>query len=238
MFAQKLILKQDARRIIEGLPQKDQPNAKWRAWGPEAMIAFAIPHDEKYTKQFNEILKEVQAAQKKGSGHGAPGEHGLRTEEINTIMGNYMPLPYLGTIARDEIPTLMSKVREHEPCCFIINTDKHDKPGQHWVAINITSSSLEYFDSFADPMPKDLLGSIKPLIDKVHFPSYLRFKENAIVQQRANSSNCGFFCIQFLVNRLQGHKFVDVSGYSDALKGEKDLAAFKKRYPRFQLLKD
>lgn len=38
---------------------------------------------------------------------------------------------FLGVLSRDELPTKIYKY----PCCFILNTEKRNEPGEHWLAI-------------------------------------------------------------------------------------------------------
>jgi hypothetical protein len=65
--------------------------------------------------------------------------------------------------------------------------------------------------------------------DKLHAQTYLKFKENKIAVQDADSSNCGYFAAKFLIDRFRGVPFKEVTGYDDSVKGEKDIEAFKKR---------
>jgi hypothetical protein len=147
---------------------------------------------------------------------------------------------YLGTIPSDGIQKyILPKVMKGQKVAFVINTDPERKSGEHWTSIFIDpvgSHSVEYFDSFAQPIPPHLMRDIKLIVDKIQPDSYLKFKENKIVEQRANSSNCGEFAIRFLVDRLRGNPFKDVTGYSEALKGEKDIDKFKQQFQPFKYL--
>ena len=52
--------------------------------------------------------------------------------------------------ARDELPDLMHM---QQPFALVFNTDPHDKPGQHWLAIYGPSDGplKFFFDSFGMP---------------------------------------------------------------------------------------
>jgi len=74
------------------------------------------------------------------------------------------------------------------------------------------------------------MQGIKSIVQRLNSDSYLKYKENKIRQQNGTSGNCGWFCCQFLIDRLRGKKFAECSGYNDMIKGEKDIVAFKKKH--------
>src|SRR6218665_2938795 len=54
---------------------------------------------------------------------------------------------FICVFACDRLPTRINA--DHGPALMICNTDTHDMPGEHWIAIYIEHSSYgEYFDSF------------------------------------------------------------------------------------------
>jgi predicted double-glycine peptidase len=69
----------------------------------------------------------------------------------------------------------------------------------------------------------DIQEQVKKLLSSFDLPYYLKWKDNKIINQRANSSNCGWFCIQFLLDRFEGKPFKDSTGYSNVNKSERDL---------------
>ncbi len=170
-------------------------------------------------------------------GSGMPKE-GLNTDQIDQLMSRYPE--YLGTIPADGIKDLiLPKVRPGHKVAFVINTDPSTKKGQHWTAVFIdpvASKSAEYYDSFADPAPPNVMLGIKQIIEKLKPDTYLKYKENKIINQKADTNNCGGFAVKFLVDRLRGQPFQDVSGYSDAMKGEKNLKKFEKEFKPFNYI--
>ena len=46
----------------------------------------------------------------------------------------------------------------------------------------------------------------------------LKLKENQVIQQSDDSSNCGYFCIRFLIDRFRGQSFSSATGYDDKMK--------------------
>lgn len=173
---------------------------------------------------------------KKGEGID-PSHKGLSDIEIDTVMKKFPQ--YLGTIAHNEINKLHINPRSEGG--FIINTDPISKPGRHWQAIYFDArpsgnNEIDFYDSFGDPVDKNILKDLKDVANKLDAKTYLKFKENRIKQQSDLSSNCGFFCMKFLIDRFNGKPFKDASGYSDVLHGEGDIERFKAKFPPFQLM--
>ena len=46
----------------------------------------------------------------------------------------------------------------------------------------------------------------------------LKVKENKVIHQKDNSSNCGYFAMMFLIDRFRGKSFASASGFDDKLK--------------------
>jgi hypothetical protein len=183
--------------------------------------------------KWQNILKgheEELAALQTGSGDDA--SKGLSNVEIDNIMGKYSE--YLGTISHNEIPKLIDKIRPKSKGCFIINTDPVSKGGQHWQCVYFDAtpggeSEIDFFDSFGDPADDKILHGIKLIANKIEPTTYLKYKENMIKKQDDKSTNCGFFCMNFLISRLNGKRFQNASGFDDHMNGEHDIEKFKKQ---------
>ena len=72
---------------------------------------------------------------------------------------------------------------------LVSNTDPHDKPGEHWIAMYIDGERGEYFDSFGRAPNK-------------HFESYMNkhctiWTFNKKQLQSIISSFCGYYCCMF-----------------------------------------
>ena len=171
-------------------------------------------------------------------------EDGLYDDEIDRIMSRYHNKGYLGSIMRDEIKTLLPKIKPQSRVSFIMNTDKSDKPGKHWVAVYIdgrsgpeSSNSIEYYDSFANPIPHDVLADIKLIVQMIKPENLLKLKVNNVVHQSDDSSNCGFFACRFIIDRYRGQSFSSATGYDDRIKinhinkNEKEIEHLKKLPP-------
>jgi hypothetical protein len=97
-----------------------------------------------------------------------------------------------------------------------MNTDPSNLPGQHWIAVNITPDSVEYFDPLADQPTKDTIRSIKNKLIDMKLPTLLKFKVNKIKQQHGLSHQCGVHCIRFLDDRFHDVPFPLTSRYTDS----------------------
>ena len=99
---------------------------------------------------------------------------------------------------------------------FVFNTDKHDKPGQHWfsmfvdlVGINREKPTIYYFDSAtAIHNIEDVPIQILDLIEKLQGQSNDKFDifYNDIQHQQGDTE-CGIYCIHFLTEMLKGISF-------------------------------
>jgi len=161
----------------------------------------------------------------KSQGKGKTLMTGLYNDQIDDML-RHEP-KYFGCISRDEIHKL--QLDDNGKYGFIYNTVPSNKPTKydgHWRAIYIDlddGKSIDHYDSFGEPAEEDIQNQIGTLLKPFNLPYYLKWKDNKIVNQRSNSSNCGFFCVNFLQDRFEGIPFVDSTGYSNANKAEKDL---------------
>ena len=144
-------------------------------------------------------------------------KNGLTTLQINDIM-NFYP-QYIKTIPLDRLSFIMNSIEPNrkKPFSFIMNLSPSHESGSHWVAIYINPlSSIEYYDSFGKEPPKEFLSQLKPLIDKINPPIYLQFKVNRIIEQRTNTTTCGFHCIKFLLGRYNGKTFKECTFFDES----------------------
>ena len=92
----------------------------------------------------------------------------------------------LGVYARDEVP---KEIRTF-PTGYIVNTDKSDGLGKHWVAFyGESKEEKEFFDSYG------------------HSPSHFSFEANTYNDKRLQSNTsrvCGQYCLYYLLNRCRG----------------------------------
>ena len=105
----------------------------------------------------------------------------LSNFDINGYFGKKVHYP------RDQLP---NKLNDGD--IFIINTDDHRGPGEHFVALkNVNKYSL-FFDSFGMVMLPEVLKLAEKRRDKII--------NNTYRIQAFDSVKCGYFCIDFLEN--------------------------------------
>lgn len=160
---------------------------------------------------------------------------GLYGDQIEKYMNKYKKYGFKGVYPIDKIHTIpVSKKMS-----FIFNTDKSNQPGQHWIAVYIDANDkkeIGYIDSFGqDPTP-EFMKQIKILIDKIKSSTYLLMKVNKIVEQRANSYNCGYFAMKSLNDYYKGKHFKDITPFNESRKDEKNIKKFKEKFRKFKYI--
>jgi len=103
------------------------------------------------------------------------------------------------------------------PTCCIVNTDPHNHPGSHWVAVFIDHDrNGDYFDSYGrKPHKKPLLQHMKKhCIDWVW---------NEKLLQCPYSSVCGQYCLYFLYHRVRGETMSSIMNRFGGNLEENDL---------------
>ena len=170
-----------------------------------------------------------------GTGHtkdNLPEGKGISNHDIDNFLSKFGN-EYLGCIACDEIPShIYPKIRPRTRGFFVMNTEPSYKGGLHWVCVFMDarphgSSSIEYFDSFADPIPPRLQQDIKGIAERLDAKTYLKLKENRIKFQCESSDNCGHFCMEFICDRMRGKPFPEASKFNDSVRGEDEVNRWK-----------
>ena len=115
-----------------------------------------------------------------------------------------------------------NRIKNKNQFGIVFNLDKHDEPGSHWICvyINMKKSTPNYgfffFDSTGNPMPpevKRLSESVKSQANDENFTVY----END-VQKQFKNTECGMFCLYFLIEALKKKKLLAV--YNNKIRDE------------------
>lgn len=97
---------------------------------------------------------------------------------------------FIGIYPSDQLPDTVPW-----PCALVVNTDPHDKPGQHWVAIYVDQDgNADYFDSYGQDI------NTKSILDFVKMNS-TDCSVNDKQLQAPLTSVCGQYCIYFVLMR-------------------------------------
>ena len=117
--------------------------------------------------------------------------------QINQVLKNVKR--YQGSFALDELNQI--KIFPY-PSFFIVNLDKRENEGTHWIAIAVYMRDVYICDSLGglipdNSFPRDLITFLKNLTAKrkIHITKQL---------QPSHSSYCGHYCIAF-VNEMSLH---------------------------------
>ena len=103
--------------------------------------------------------------------------------------------PVLSPIMRGVYPSDKLPIMKTYPSCLIANTDPHDRPGTHWVAMYFVSPcESEFFDSYGFPP------------ETYHMDGYILREEtyfNDKPMQGLTSDTCGDYCLFYLLHRAR-----------------------------------
>lgn len=90
------------------------------------------------------------------------------------------------------------------PALFVLNTDDHDGPGEHWCILLIRDKQrAEFFDSFGrSPGVYNFTEEILKHVKSVKFNEY--------PVQCVTAATCGHHCIFWAVHRARGMKAADI----------------------------
>ncbi len=99
-----------------------------------------------------------------------------------------------------------------------MNLDKHNLKGSHWISVFADarpngSQSIEYYDSYGREIPVDIMRDLKLVVDMLKPTTYLKFKNNKVIQQFDDTNTCGYHSMSFLIDRLRNVPFAQVAGY-------------------------
>ena len=103
----------------------------------------------------------------------------------------------------------------------VLNLDKHDQPGSHWVSIFIDSEKKHfyYFDSLCSKCPNEIMEFYNTINLNLKSPSKYTFFKNQKRHQYKNSE-CGVYCIHFISKMIHNMSFDDYDGtvnYDDTM---------------------
>lgn len=91
---------------------------------------------------------------------------------------------------------------------IILNTDPHNKPGEHWVSmfINISKKEIFYFDSTGDKASKEVnsfVNRIKEQGLKMNPPILFKYDSNEGVEHQYGNTECGMYALYFILHMLE-----------------------------------
>ena len=127
------------------------------------------------------------------------------TKQLATLAEHDTHLrPYLaGVLASDRLPASPIKSR---PQGYIVNVDRHDAQGSHWLGVWTDDDTCELMDSFG----MDMAGYDIPWFEKWTRDHFWTVRESRKTLQAINSQSCGMYTLAFLVTCAMG---ISMDGY-------------------------
>lgn len=120
---------------------------------------------------------------------------------------------------------------------FVFNTGKSSSKGEHWVGLymeifeinGLRFGTIDYFDSYGIPPPKEIRQFIQYLLKQAQKQGYNTALNVNRYRHQFKNSECGVYVIHFIVNRLLGIPFTEVT--RNVIHDEK-MNQFRKQYFR------
>lgn len=201
--------------------------------------------DELVKEKLNNIIKD--SFRPEGPNR---GNQWLSTTDIDEVIKQYQEVYkdfiYLGTVPTDfeKLPLGISdidfdklKKDNINKIAMVINLDKHDQSGSHWVALyaNLKDNKIYFFDSFGKPPNKEIRNFNKKILQFLYKNKYnedinstnikkaknyntiiknliknfdIRYNQ---IQHQQENSECGVYSTNFILRLLKGETFDDIT---------------------------
>lgn len=93
-----------------------------------------------------------------------------------------------------------------KPVGYIVNTDPHHMPGNHWIALWTKDNICEVMDSYA--LPLETYETTQSLVDWLnkHW-KYVIYNKQSL--QSLYSQSCGDYALMYLRDRARGQSLYD-----------------------------
>ena len=128
--------------------------------------------------------------------------HPLTNTEIREYYSNEPR--FNGVYSRDNLPKITKNG------AYVINLDKYENTGTHWIALFIKTNEVIYFDSFGiEHVPKEINKFIRSKELGSAVGNNKKIKANIFRIQAYDSIMCGYFCIEFINYMLKGKTLLD-----------------------------
>jgi hypothetical protein len=158
----------------------------------------------------------------------------LWTKDINNVLQQYQEVDktfkFLGALPSDFyklVKVNYSDICKYNKFSIVFNLDNHTQSGSHWVAflIDNVSKTIEYYDSVGKLPNKNISTFIKHIENYLHKKCKTKYEilYNKTKQQYGNNE-CGMYTIHFIIMRLLGKSFHDISNMKIK---DKDMNRFR-----------
>ena len=124
----------------------------------------------------------------------------LNNLQLDYLAGTHPILAqvFYGTVPCDRLPRTLP---QEGPTAYIVNTDPHDEPGRHWIAIWTEGNVSEIMDSYG--LSLEVYGTADPIVEWLnrHFKYQMH---NGQSLQSLFSQSCGDYALMYLIDRAEG----------------------------------
>ena len=117
----------------------------------------------------------------------------MNTFELAKAM--HMAPDFYGVVPCCEI----EQYKKHKVVGLIVNTDPHNKPGRHWIALYKKGKTLNFFDSFGREM-QDFAEPFASIMND--FAAGCKVKSNKMQYQNVFSDTCGRWTLYYILSKL------------------------------------
>ena len=144
-----------------------------------------------------------------------PVDNGLTNVDIESYVKKLKIPHFRGVFMRDTLPTKPKKVE-----CAVINLNRSNEVGSHWVCFAKVGKTRLYFDSFGQDVPLEIMIYLKT--SKEYQNDVAVIARNTDIVQRVNTHVCGHLCLFVLTSLMREHltyqQVLDIldNGYSQA----------------------
>ena len=152
----------------------------------------------------------------------------LNNLQLDYLAGTHPRLAqvFYGTVPCDRLPKTLP---QEGPTAYIVNTDPHDEPGKHWIAIWTEGNVSEIMDSYG--LSLEVYGTTDPLLEWLsrHFKYQLH---NGQSLQSLFSQSCGDYALMYLIDRAEGRsmqQFLNRFNKNDYVNNDRKVGQMMKR---------
>ena len=152
----------------------------------------------------------------------------LNNLQLDYLAGTHPKLAqvFYGTVPCDRLPRTLP---QEGPTAYIVNTDPHDEPGRHWIAIWTEGNVSEIMDSYG--LSLEVYGTTDPLLEWLnrHFKYQMH---NGQSLQSLFSQSCGDYALMYLIDRAEGRsmqQFLNRFKKKDYVNNDRKVGQMMKR---------
>ena len=137
----------------------------------------------------------------------------MNTFEISEVM--HLSPDFYGVVPC----CIIEQFKKYNVAGLIVNTDPHNKPGQHWVGLYKEGETLDFFDSFG----REIQDFEEPFTSIMKdFSNGLQVNTNRMQYQDDLYDTCGQWSYYYILSRICGRNdFREFT--SDTIKNELEL---------------